>query len=65
MRRLAWTFAARIGGKYQIRLTRFVYILFQRFYILQLPVSFIYPAAGINFQMYGKKKYFNYQKMNS
>ena len=25
MRRLAWTFAARIGGKYQIRLTRSIY----------------------------------------
>ena len=27
MRRLAWTFAARIGDKYQIRLTRSIYIL--------------------------------------
>ena len=26
MRRLAWTFAARIGDKYQIRLTRSIYI---------------------------------------
>ena len=25
MRRLAWTFAARIGNKYQIRLTRSIY----------------------------------------
>ena len=25
MRRLAWTFAARIGDKHQIRLTRFIY----------------------------------------
>ena len=30
MRRLAWTFAARIGDKYQIRLTRSIYVcLFQ------------------------------------
>ena len=28
MRRLAWTFAARIGDKYQIRLTRSNYVLF-------------------------------------
>ena len=28
MRRLAWTFAARIGDKYQIRLTRSNYSLF-------------------------------------
>ena len=26
MRRLAWTFAARIGDKYQIRLTRSIYV---------------------------------------
>ena len=28
MRRLAWTFAARIGDKYQIRLTRSKFILY-------------------------------------
>ena len=28
MRRLAWTFAARIGDKYQIRLTRFMYSVY-------------------------------------
>ena len=29
MRRLAWTFAARIGDKYQIRLTRSIYSIMQ------------------------------------
>ena len=30
MRRLAWTFAARIGDKYQIRLTRSNYVCMQK-----------------------------------
>ena len=30
MRRLAWTFAARIGNKYQIRLTRPIWNAFER-----------------------------------
>ena len=45
MRRLAWTFAARIGDKYQIRLTR------SRWYK---------NFNGIRMKNYFKQKYFNF-----
>ena len=36
MRRLAWTFAARIGDKYQIRLTRSIYKIWPKDSIMRL-----------------------------
>ena len=42
MRRLAWTFAARIGDKYQIRLTWSIYyknLLFQISFPTQLEID--------------------------
>ena len=38
MRRLAWTFAARIGDKYQIRLTRLIYAAIVSLLMVQIDV---------------------------
>ena len=54
MRRLAWTFAARIGDKYQIRLTRPILFVklcimmhFQDLYLVTILLNWIQP--NINF----------------
>ena len=39
MRRLAWTFAARIGDRYQIRLTRSIYCLRQTKMLDRVPLT--------------------------
>ena len=39
MRRIAWTFAARIGDKYQIRLTRSIYVLNSEHTIAWIQIS--------------------------
>ena len=46
MRRLAWTFAARIGDKYQIRLTRSYSLSLLNWYISNILAQHIYIANG-------------------
>ena len=52
MRRLAWTFAARIGDKYQIRLTRSNYDRYVSFFVL-----FCLNAKIIIFCHYTKRRF--------
>ena len=47
MRRLAWTFAARIGDKYQIRLTRSIYK------VLRTKRSWFHKVCTINHYLLG------------
>ena len=49
MRRLAWTFAARIGGKYQIRLTR---PIFKWFYLETWPFHLKTLKENFNFKIH-------------
>ena len=47
MRRLAWTFAARIGDKYQIRLTRSKYIYTYMLQICEFSLKVLKVSFGI------------------
>ena len=47
MRRLAWTFAARIGDKYQIRLTRSIYSLQFKMYHTCLYLQWLQSHATL------------------
>ena len=49
MRRLAWTFAARIGDKYQIRLTRSIYTDWQKKRYNQNQSCFIQAVISSNY----------------
>ena len=48
MRRLAWTFAARIGDKYQIRLTRSIYWMLQKCFRTRENSKFSFLAPPVN-----------------
>ena len=55
MRRLAWTFAARIGDKYQIRLTRSIYwslilVYFHLFIFKYVDRSFLEDSLYLNYR---------------